>query len=292
MSVFADGGTYLSLAYVLLRLPFGLVYTSIVVFIFARALVDLWSLVLLVPAGLAIWGGVVTERALARSWFGVQLAPMAPERPTGRDWRRRLADFASNPVTWKSLVFVVVEATAGFLVGLGALTSLVIGAFGTVGFAVGLLVVALVALIMGPQADIPPAIPPVFLAGSLFSFAILVVTLHVARWISVAQLWFVRVMLGMSQSQVAIAEAGAEAECERTRAEAADKSRRDSHELRNPLATIRAHVDTLRGDGGEEPAEADRHRYLDVLNRETLLTTCLPSRAASRAAPAEALRYE
>src|SRR2546421_8891430 len=159
LSVFAEGKAYLSLAYVLLRLPFALVYAGILVFIFDRALVNLWSLVLLVPAGLAIWGGVVTERAIVRNWFGVQLAPMSPERPLGRDWRQRVADFASNPVSWKSLVFVAVEATAGFLVALAALTGVLIGAIGTVGFAAGLLVVAVVALIMGPQADIPAAIP-------------------------------------------------------------------------------------------------------------------------------------
>jgi signal transduction histidine kinase len=81
-------------------------------------------------------------------------------------------------------------------------------------------------------------------------------------------------MLGMSETQAALAEARQEAAQERTRAEVADRSRRDlvlnvSHELRNPLATIRAHVDTLRGDGAEEPAEGDRRRYLEVLNRET-----------------------
>jgi two-component system OmpR family sensor kinase len=86
--------------------------------------------------------------------------------------------------------------------------------------------------------------------------------------------WLVTVMLGMSQTQIALAAARAEAAAERARAEASDRSRRDlvlnvSHELRNPLATIRTHVDTLRGADGVQPSAGDRKRYLEVLSRET-----------------------
>ena len=273
-SVFGDGKTWLSLGYLLLRLPLALVYSGILGFIIFRGLESLWNLILVVPAGMAIWGGVVTERAMARSWFGARLPPMSPERPRDRDWRQRVLDFASNPVTWKSLVFVAVEATAGFLVGLAAFFGLAAGVLGTLAFPIGLFTATLVAVIMGPQANIPPALPLVFLGGAVVSAGILLLTLHVARWVAALQVWFVRVMLSMSEAQVAIAAARAEAQHERSRAEMADKSRRDlvlnvSHELRNPLATIRAHVDTLRGDGAEEPPEEDRHRYLEVLSRET-----------------------
>lgn len=273
-SVFFDGRTYVSLGYVLLRLPLALVYSGIIAFIFFRGLENLWSLILLVPAGMAIWGGVVTERAMARSWFGAKLAPMSPERPPDRPLRQRAIDIIANPVTWKSLAFVAVEAVAGLAVGVAALTGLMIGLLGTVALAITLLVVIVVAISAGAEAQIPPALPFVAIGGSIASCVVLLLTLYAARATARAQVWFVRVMLGMSQSQVALAEARAEAETQRTRAEVADRSRRDlvlnvSHELRNPLATIRAHIDTLRAENGEAPSTDQRQRYLEVLNRET-----------------------
>ncbi len=273
-SVATDGHAYLNLGYVLLRLPMAVAYASILGFIFFRGLQDLWTLILLVPGGMAIWGAVVTERAMARSWFGARLTPMAPERPHDRTWRQRMLDLISNPVTWKSLAFVVVEAVVGFGVGLFALVGLTLGAVGTIALVMTFLVTVLVTIFAGDAAAVPLPLPFASLGGSVVCLAVFLLTLHAAGWIARLQLWFVRVMLGMSETQAALAAARAEAAAERARAENADRSRRDlvlnvSHELRNPLATIRAHVDTLRGDGTKEPPEKDRRRYLEVLNRET-----------------------
>ena len=79
-----ESRTYLSLAYLMLRLPLGLTYAGIVVLMFARPLLDLTTVILLFPAALAVWGTVVLERAIARNWFGAHLAPMAPVRPPDR----------------------------------------------------------------------------------------------------------------------------------------------------------------------------------------------------------------
>lgn len=273
LSLFFDRATYVSLAYVLLRLPLALVYSGILGFIAFRGLQNVLSLLLLVPAGMAIWGGVITERAMARHWFGARLTPMSPERAADRTWLQRAVDLMSNPVTWKSLAFVAVEATVGFGVGLLAWIGVLAGFLGTVcsvlAFAVSILV-----LVIGDASTVPWALPPAMLGLSVVCFAILVGTLYAGRWTARLHVWFVRVMLGMSETAAALAAARAEAVAERARAEMADRSRRDlvlnvSHELRNPLATIRAHVDTLRGDGHDEPASEDRKRYLDVLNRET-----------------------
>jgi two-component system, OmpR family, phosphate regulon sensor histidine kinase PhoR len=273
-SVFFDRKTYVSLAYVLLRLPFGIVYSGIIGFILFRGLENVLNLLLLIPAGMAIWGGVVTERAMARSWFGARLTPMSPERAPDRTWRQRAADLVANPVTWKSLAFVAVEATVGLGVGLAVWVGILAGVVGSVALFLTALVAVLAALVAGAEANVPPGLPPITFAAAILAFALLVATVYAARWIAQLQVWFVRVMLGMSETAAALAAARAEAATERARAEVADRSRRDlvlnvSHELRNPLATIRAHVDTLRGDGGEEPSEEDRHRYLEVLNRET-----------------------
>ena len=272
LSVLVDNKAYASLGYVLLRVPLALVYFGILALILGRS--DIVSLLLLlIPAGVAIFGTVLVERAMAKSWFGAHLSPMAPDRAPDRTWQQRLIDFVSNAVVWKSLAFVAIEALVGFVVGLATLTGFILGVVGTAGGAIAILVVFLVAVI-GPGSVVPPALPFAMVVVTVVSFGLLLLTLHWAKLAARVQLWLVRVMLGMSQTQLALAAARAEAQRERARAEVADRSRRDlvlnvSHELRNPLATIRAHVDTLRGDGAEEPPEEDRHRYLDVLNRET-----------------------
>ena len=268
-----DRGTYVSAGYLVLRMPFGILYAGILSIVFARGLFDLWTLVLLLPGGLAVWGAVVTERAMAKSWFGALLTPMAPERPPDRTWQQKVTDLLSNPVTWKSLVFVAVEAVVGF--GVGAMTAfgLVAGALGTIALALGFLVTVLAGIIAGSAANVPPGLPLLFIGLSIVSLAVLLGTLYASILLARLQVWFVAVMLGMSRTQAALAAARLEATTERTRADLSERSRRDlvlnvSHELRNPLATIRAHVDTLRGDGAEEPSAEDRKRYLGVLHRE------------------------
>ena len=274
LSVVVNGKAYVSLGYLLLRLPLGIVYSGIIVFIVTRGLQNLLSVVLLVPAAMAIWGGVVTERAMARSWFGARLTPMTPERPPDRTWGQRALDLVSNPVTWKCLAFVLFESTIGLFLGLLAWTFGMLGSLGAIGLGLTFVIGTLAALIAGGAANVPPGLPPATLALTVLCAFLFILTLQLSLMAARVHVWFVRVMLGMSDTQAALAAARAETAAERTRAEAADRSRRDlvlnvSHELRNPRATIRAHVDTLRGDGAEEPPEEDRRRYLEVLNRET-----------------------
>ncbi len=265
--------TYVAIGYVLLRVPFAIVYASIFAIVLARGPFDLWTLVLLVPGAMAIWGAVVTERAIVKSWFGADLTPMAPERQPNRTWQQKLADLLANPVTWKSIAFVAVEMVVGFVAGFAALTGLAVGFFGTAVLAITFLIAVLAAILGGPASDVPAVLPPLVFAGTFACFGILLLTLNASLWLTRLQVWFVTVMLGMSRTAAALAAARAEAAAERIRADVSDRSRRDlvlnvSHELRNPLATIRAHVDTLRGDGAEEPSVEDRKRYLGVLNRE------------------------
>jgi signal transduction histidine kinase len=267
-----ESRTYLSLAYVLLRLPLSLIYATIVGLAFSQGNV-ITAVILLIPAALGVWVAVVVERTMAKSWFGAPLTPMAPEAAPNRPWRERLTDLVANPVTWKSLAYILIEVPVGFVASVFALVGLVFGVLGTIGFVMGSVVIFIVAL-AGDGRTIPPPLPFVFAGGLVVSVSVLLGTLHAARPAAQAQVWLVTQMLGMSQTQLALAAARAEAAAERARAESSDRSRRDlvlnvSHELRNPLATIRAHVDTLRGDDGVLPSPDDQQRYLEVLSRET-----------------------
>jgi two-component system sensor histidine kinase VicK len=87
-------------------------------------------------------------------------------------------------------------------------------------------------------------------------------------------LWgrFAEMMLGVDESRLNLAEAKAEAEVQHARADQADKSRRElivnaSHELRTPVASISAHVESLLKPGREMDEET--RKYLSVVASET-----------------------
>ena len=280
LAVTIERRTYICVAYVLLRLPlfFGFLaigaflFRAIGTFLFRASPLTLWTPLLIVATAFACWGVVAMERAVAQRWYSLQLAPLAPERPPHRTLTRQAADLLTNPVTWKSVAYTFVEALVGFPFALLVLAGLALGVLGTVTLAGTSVLGVLFALLGAPPVD--PFLSLRTLAGAILCFGILLLTLHVARWVTPLQLRFVRAMLGISQTELALKAARAEAAAEHARAEVADRSRRDlvlnvSHELRNPLATIRAHVETLRDNENVEQSEAERQRYLEVLNRET-----------------------
>ena len=269
VAVVGQRQTYLGLAYLALRLPFAVLYGGILAFVFSVGFRNPTTLILLLPVGLAIWGIVLVERAMARDWFHAELLPMAPEYAPDRRFRDQVRDLVVNPVTWKVLAYAAIEVPLGAAVGvatMGLFAGLVGAALAAVGYALSIVFYG---------GDSQPWISvPVLLICAGGALMACVGSLHLVRWVSGLQVRLVQVLLSASRSQLDLADARAEADRERTRAEAADRSRRDlvmnvSHELRNPLATIRAHVDTLQGDDAGEPSPDERQRYLKVLGRET-----------------------
>src|SRR5262249_10069351 len=109
-SVVLQRTTYLSLAYISLRVPIALIFLGLDWLLFWIGLRQPWLVpVLVAVAGLAFWPVVLVERALARSWFGAQLTPLGPARPPGRTLLQRAFDLLSNPVTWRTLAYLLVE---------------------------------------------------------------------------------------------------------------------------------------------------------------------------------------
>jgi signal transduction histidine kinase len=87
-------------------------------------------------------------------------------------------------------------------------------------------------------------------------------------------LWgrFAEIMLGVDESRLQLASAQAEAKANEERAERSDQSRRElivnaSHELRTPVASISAHVESLLKPGREMDDET--RKYLGVVAAET-----------------------
>src|SRR6266536_2041183 len=118
LSVAADRRAYLALVYAMLRFPLAVAY----LIFFATGLSTALGLL---PVGvgiavlfvvlLAAWGCAVFERELGRWWFGFELRPMAPPATPGRTWWRKALDFALNWVTWRSLLFVIIQIPLGVL---------------------------------------------------------------------------------------------------------------------------------------------------------------------------------
>jgi two-component system phosphate regulon sensor histidine kinase PhoR len=87
-------------------------------------------------------------------------------------------------------------------------------------------------------------------------------------------LWarFAELMLGVDESRLQLAAAQAAAKTQEMRAERADQSRRElivnaSHELRTPVASISAHVESLLKPGRE--IDPETRKYLSVVAAET-----------------------
>src|SRR5256885_15390515 len=118
LSVAADRRAYLALVYAMLRFPLAVGY----LIFFATGLSTALGLL---PVGvgiavlfvvlLAAWGCAVFERELGRWWFGFELRPMAPPGTPGRTWWRTALDFTLNWVTWRSLLFVVLQIPLGLV---------------------------------------------------------------------------------------------------------------------------------------------------------------------------------
>jgi signal transduction histidine kinase len=97
---------------------------------------------------------------------------------------------------------------------------------------------------------VAPAPLAVTLISAVLGLFLLLGVLHLLAL--VVALWgrFARLTLGMSEKDIWLAEARAVAASEHARAERADHSRRElilnaSHELRTPIASIRAHIESL-----------------------------------------------
>jgi two-component system phosphate regulon sensor histidine kinase PhoR len=281
LSVAADRRAYLALVYAMLRFPLAVAY----LIFFATGLSTALGL-LPVGIGLAVlfvvllgaWGCAVFERELGRWWFGFELRPMAPPATPGRTWWRKALDFALNWVTWRSLLFVVIQIPLGFVY------FLVVGVLGTVTLA--LLAAPLVyaldlaslapgdsqvnALGLSDGAAAQAATLALAAAGVLLGLA----TLHVARAIALGYGSLIRGLLGMSQTQLDLAAARTEVATQSARAERSDQSRRElivnaSHELRTPIASIRGHVESLLDPHGGKPSAEETRRYLEIVQKET-----------------------
>ncbi len=281
-----DSRTYLRILYLLLAFPLGTVYFVVILtgisVGFATAIVIVGFPILLLT--LICWLGFGRlERELAVHMLGAHVRPMSvPGPPSTTHWQR-LSKVLSDAVTWKSLVYVLLEFP-----------------FGTVAFTLATVLLSISAVLalypleyagatvlhqqvgfpvdgtMWPNVQVNGSFDPgVFVGFFLISIVgILLLVASIGALSGLGWVWgkFAEVMLGVDESRLQLAGAQAEAKVQEARAERADQSRRElivnaSHELRTPVASISAHVESLLKP--ERALDDDTRKYLSVVATET-----------------------
>lgn len=279
-----DPRTYLRILYLLLAFPLGILYFTVIItgisagFGLAIVIVGLPILVLTMLCWLLF---ARVERELAIHLLGARVRPFSvPDSVQRTVWQRLLKTLA-DPVTWKSLVYVMLEFPFG-VISFTLVVTLVTTSVALILYPVEYAVATSIYNQFPQQGTMWPNVtinghfdPNVFvgfLLVSAFGLALGVVSL--AALSGMGSLWgrFAEIMLGVDESRLQLASAQAEAQAQHVRAEQADQSRRQlivnaSHELRTPVASISAHVESLLKPGRE--LDEETRNYLSVVAAET-----------------------
>jgi two-component system phosphate regulon sensor histidine kinase PhoR len=282
-----DRQTYLRISYLLLAFPLGTLYFVVIITglsVGAGLAIVIVGFPILVATLLAwlLFGRI--ERELAIHLLGAQVRPMSVPDPVRRTARQRLLKTLGDPVTWKTLVYVLLE----FPFGIFSFTLAIV----LISVSLSLILFPVFYVVanvlyrqplpgqlngtLGPGVTIDghfdPNVFAAFLLVSAVGIALGLATLAILN--GTGWLWarFAELMLGVDESRMQLASAQAEAKTQEMRAERADQSRRElivnaSHELRTPVASISAHVESLLKPGREMDAET--RKYLSVVAAET-----------------------
>ncbi len=278
-----DGRTYLRILYLLLAFPLGTTYFILLVTLVSVGVSTAVIGVGLILLALSVFAWMLMarlERELAINLLGAHVPPIAIPGESLGPWQR-LLKLLGDASTWKALVYVMLEFPFGILSFVLTVTLLPVSlALTAVPFAyVGAVLSGSPNIQLGTRGfTLFPNSPPF---GAEFLAALLVGVLGVGLFLaSIALLngigwaWgrFAELMLGIDPSRLQLAAAEAEASAQRSRAERADQSRRElivnaSHELRTPIASISAHVESLQKP--ERQIDPESRQYLGVIDTET-----------------------
>ncbi len=279
--------TWLRIAYLVIAFPLATFYFIVVVtglavgFGLAILMVGLGALAVTVLAW-RLFG--MMERLLAIHMLGAKVNPFSIPETDNPRLLERIRRILADPVTWKSLVYVMLEFP-----------------FAIFSFSLVLtLVTVSLALLLSPfayagAALFDPAFPadafrdstwpgPAFAhsAPALQAMAVVMVgavgavmtLMSIAVVNGIGMLWgkFAELMLGVDDARLQLDAAKAEVKVQHERAESADRSRRElivnaSHELRTPVASISAHVETLLKPDRE--LDDETRNYLNVVAAES-----------------------
>ena len=314
--------TYLRVLYLLLAFPLGTFYFTFLVALLSIGLgttlvagIGIGVLLLAV----ACWYGFAgLERLLVVHLLGVPLTPMSLPGTPAASYRERLRRHLTNPVTWKSLSYLLLELPFG-VISFTLVLFLLSLCLGFLLYPVAYLVSnylysrvpGMDGALPGPNSvagEIFPGIPinghndPNVVAFlCLFTLAglpILAGSLHLLNVLAYGWGRFAQLMLGVDKSQVLLSAAETQAAAERARADSADRSRRElvvnaSHELRTPVASLRGHLDSLNNPDRKPRLDPQAREYVEIMASEVRRLSALVDDVLSLArADAGELRLE
>ena len=274
--------TYLRILYLLLSFPLSVTYFVIIVtgisLGFGLAVLGIGLLILLGTLWLCRGFGAL-ERELAIHLLGVPVPAMSAHPRPAPSFREHALRVIKDPVSWTSLVYLMVDFGFGLLAFVLVVTLFsVVVALLLLPFAYAGATLFNVPISGGSVHFVIPLQGPFRWEYMLLSIAGLAVgillalgSLYMFNGLGYAWGQFARVMLGQSETRLALGRAEADAAEQRARAETADRSRQElivnaSHELRTPVASIRAHVDSLlRADREVDP---ETRSYLAIVAQE------------------------
>jgi two-component system phosphate regulon sensor histidine kinase PhoR len=309
LRILREGRTYARILYLLLAFPLGLTYFILIIVGLSVGIGMSFIGVGLLILGLTVVGWLFfarIERELAIHLLGAQIRPFSIPEPQPLGVWPRVLRTLRDPVTWKSLVYLFVEFPFGifsFTITL-VLISIALGfTLAPVGYLAQLAVPSIhthVVFDLGQRLN--PSSPPfglTFLLTILLGIiGLALIPASAAALNGIGRMWarFAEQMLGVDESRMQLAAAQAEAATQRSRAEEADQSRRElivnaSHELRTPVASISAHVESLLKP--DRQMDQETRQYLTVVEAETERLSSLVDDLLSLArADADELRLE
>jgi two-component system, OmpR family, phosphate regulon sensor histidine kinase PhoR len=281
-----DRRTYLRIFYLLLAFPLGILYFVVVVTGLSvgvgLAIIIVGFPILLVTLFCWLLFARI-ERELAIHLLGARVRPMSVPDPIKRSLWQRLLKILGDPVTWKGMAYVLLEFPFGvfsFTLSIVLITTSLTLVFYPVAYAIATALYQQFPdqsqATMWPGVTIDghfnTSVAVGFLGVSAFGIVFTLASMAVLN--GIGWLWglFAELMLGVDESRLQLAAAQAEVKVQQARAESADQSRRElivnaSHELRTPVASISAHVESLLKPGREMDDET--RKYLAVVAAET-----------------------
>lgn len=206
--VWLRGQTYLNLVYLILAFPLGLAY-----FIFFIVGISLGLPLTIILVGFAIlafvalgwWVFATFERMLAIWLLRVDIPPMDKPGAQPVGFGEKFTTLLTNPVTWKSLIFLIVKFP------LGILSFIALVLFG--GISLALLVSPLtfwwapIVVEMAGQRSWAIDTPLEALVGFILGVFIALISLHLLNYLAYISALWAQLMLGNARPKTVIAPA-------------------------------------------------------------------------------------
>jgi two-component system phosphate regulon sensor histidine kinase PhoR len=275
-----DKQTYTKILYLLVSFPLGLVYFVLLIPGIVVGISTFFPIVVfMLPLIITAWMHLAAfERHMAIQWLHIAIPPMSYPSPIQMARWQRLQAQLTNPMTWKTLAYLLLKFPLGIFSFVITIVLLVLSVvIMIVTLTIGLLTAPFFMLfIMLQDVSHVKEWLQRYLLFALTGFGICLITLHLLNGLTFVYGQFARVMLGMSDTAWRLEEAQAMAAQERARAEQAEQRRHElivnvSHELRTPVASISGHLESLlmaTEKGRTAPKPAELYNYLNIAYQE------------------------